>query len=864
VVVHSLFPADFFSDQIIEHFHRMLKILEREIAMNNELLNRFYLWKNIGPRITDEEYVSSKQQARKKNPNLTSLMTIYATESVLALTIRCLALVRKKIALLDEFKDVKSISKIFKRGKSTCISFLLVPDIFDIWSEFLAYNGLHPLNQSIESFLPAILETIEDIPTEEISIILQQNLLTKDLRKLFGEFYTPPELAQLMVKKTFQHQINYDLVLEPSCGAGILLEKYHKLSCDLHYSVKSTRLIGIEINPIAALLAKFTLFFSFLHNSSDTKNAIEPLIFCADSLLSYVQAKGILFQGASIPITQLKIEFLGTIYPIILYSHLDHNFLELRKGFHLAIHQSILNAETLLKIPDALKQIIQLSPIGEYMERLVVDRICAVLALDRKYDVILGNPPYMRLQSIHPQWKRKTLTTHFTSATGHFDLYYLFIELGCNLLSHSGILTYITSNKFLHTTAAKPLRNFVSHNTSILEMLDFSDSHVFDAAVLPVIFILSRDQEASMFNYVKLQRRNTISPQPHSIGDLIDLLTDNNSSENLLLDWTINSQPSIRISNFTVLRPSLDSSSWNFVHPDIRIVIEEIEAKKTCTFEEIAAKISVGIKTTANYAFIDDFSSKFIEKEDVANERKEIKKKYDRDMFFPLIKGRFIRDFQIRNSSTSPQPYIFYPHYKETTSKKIVPFSEEDIPVMLQYFRDKGYHQKLAKREYIQKAKRKWWEIWNHKDPDDMEQRLKIVVPDISPKNNFAIDYNGRYVAGSAYFILLKHSDVDNYKYILGLLNSSVCEFYHKIVSSNTLYAGRYRYWSSNMKKLPVVRMNKCKEDLRTQLINVVSQIEQNFSEKLETRLNNIVFNIFNLSPSSRETITHWIKQQRI
>ena len=65
------------------------------------------------------------------------------------------------------------------------------------------------------------------------------------------------------------------------------------------------------------------------------------------------------------------------------------------------------------------------------------------------------------------------------------------------------------------------------------------------------------------------------------------------------------------------------------------------------------------------------------------------------------------------------------------------------------------------------------------------------------------------------------------------------------------------------MKKLPVIRMNKCKEDLRTQLIHTVSQIEQNFTEELETRLNNIVFNIFNLTPSSRETITRWVKQQQ-
>ena len=274
----------------------------------------------------------------------------------------------------------------------------------------------------------------------------------------------------------------------------------------------------------------------------------------------------------------------------------------------------------------------------------------------------------------------------------------------------------------------------------------------------------------------------------------------------------------------------------------------------------------MGIKTTANYAFIDGYSAAFIKKADVATERKSILRKYGRDLFFPLIKGKYIRDFQIHsmNSAHFPKSYIFYPHYKETPSKKILPFPEEDIPVMLQYFKDRGYDQKLAKREYIRKAKRKWYEIWNHKDPDDLEQRLKIVVPDISPKNNFAIDYEGRYVDGSAYFILLKYSDVRHYRYILGLLNSSLCEFYHKIISGNTLYAGRYRYWSTNMKKLPVVQMDRCHEDLRTQLINVVSQLELVFSEELENQLNNIVFAIFNLSQSSRDQITQWVKQERI
>ena len=64
-------------------------------------------------------------------------------------------------------------------------------------------------------------------------------------------------------------------------------------------------------------------------------------------------------------------------------------------------------------------------------------------------------------------------------------------------------------------------------------------------------------------------------------------------------------------------------------------------------------------------------------------------------------------------------------------------------------------------------------------DPDDLEKKLKIVVPDISPKNNFAIDYESRYVDGSAYFILLKDDSINNYKFTLDILNSYIAECYY-------------------------------------------------------------------------------------
>ena len=60
----------------------------------------------------------------------------------------------------------------------------------------------------------------------------------------------------------------------------------------------------------------------------------------------------------------------------------------------------------------------------------------------------------------------------------------------------------------------------------------------------------------------------------------------------------------------------------------------------------------------------------------------------------------------------------------------------------------------------------------------------KILVPDIADRASFALDESGRYTFTSGYGIILKESISETYKYILGLLNSKVLDFYLKQVST--------------------------------------------------------------------------------
>ena len=366
-------------------------------------------------------------------------------------------------------------------------------------------------------------------------------------------------------------------------------------------------------------------------------------------------------------------------------------------------------------------------------------------------------------------------------------------------MKDQGHLIYITFNKFLHTRGGYTLRELIEKSAPITHIIDFEDSHIFNALILPVIFILTKDLSGRKITYTYLKKEVDPATECHSMEDLTQLL----SSSDLFpaQHWQINEINSISIFRSICDPPPNSKTGWLFPNPIYEPILEEIAAKSPETLGSISKKIIVGIKTTANYAFIDCITDDLLNSPLIAQERSKIQQKYGCDLFYPLIRGIEIRDFGI--TPTQPASWIFYPQYQNEQGT-LHAFPAEDIPEMLDFLRQQGFEQTLQRREYIIRSHREWFEIWNPKSSRDMLLPLKIVVPDISPKNNFAIDRSGRFVDGSAYFILLKDSREENYQFVLGILNSFVMEFFYKLRSPNVLYANQYRYWSPLLKQIPL------------------------------------------------------------
>ncbi|MDM8559481.1 DNA methyltransferase [Candidatus Parabeggiatoa sp. HSG14] len=107
------------------------------------------------------------------------------------------------------------------------------------------------------------------------------------------------------------------------------------------------------------------------------------------------------------------------------------------------------------------------------------------------FDVVIGNPPYVNGNDLKKNLSEDEylfLKRNYITAKGTVDLYIYFFERGVNIVNRSGILSYITPNRFLSASYGKALREYLVEKSEIVSLIDYSDKSVFpDASTYPVI-----------------------------------------------------------------------------------------------------------------------------------------------------------------------------------------------------------------------------------------------------------------------------------------------------------------------------------------------------------------------------------------
>jgi hypothetical protein len=329
------------------------------------------------------------------------------------------------------------------------------------------------------------------------------------------------------------------------------------------------------------------------------------------------------------------------------------------------------------------------------------------------FDIIVANPPYVRMELIKPQkpvLKKRFKDVHSDRA----DLFVYFYARAHELLRDGGTSAFISSNKWLRTGYGEPLRERLLDSQAFGLVMDFGELRVFKtAATDAAIFIWekrSRSGASTRWVTVKnLQECYAEGVKPH-----FDRLA-----------------VAVPAEQFGKGKPRLATSAT----ADLR---ERMEKSGPQMGEVCNGKIFFGLKTSLNEAFIVDES---VRKRLIAESPEAL------EIIKPIAFGDDVRRYELH----------FRNQYVLLT-KIGVPISR--YPSVFEHLSQ--YEAKARKRT---DQGNHWWELRTC-DYYEAFAQPKILIPAFALEPRFVLDTSETYLVAPAYFI----SSGDYY--LLGVLNS--------------------------------------------------------------------------------------------
>jgi len=129
------------------------------------------------------------------------------------------------------------------------------------------------------------------------------------------------------------------------------------------------------------------------------------------------------------------------------------------------------------------------------------------------FDVIVGNPPYVQIQTIDDVSKRFYERSGFRTYNSLSDLYCLFYERSNQILREGGRCAYITSDKWMYAGYGTSLSDYLMDSTDPYGLMDIKSRSVFPTAtVMPNILFFKASHSHQATDSVTLMGCTVESP----------------------------------------------------------------------------------------------------------------------------------------------------------------------------------------------------------------------------------------------------------------------------------------------------------------------------------------------------------------
>ncbi len=421
------------------------------------------------------------------------------------------------------------------------------------------------------------------------------------------------------------------------------------------------------------------------------------------------------------------------------------------------------------------------------------------------FDCVIGNPPYIRQEDIKEL--KPSLKRAYKIYKGTSDIYTYFFELGHKVLKDSGILSFITSNKYARSGYGESLREFILENTTILNYINLNGIKVFDSA--------SVDTSIISFKKKKPKKDTTFC-----------YLAPKEIKENSL--YESNSQK--------LKQSSLSKEGFHFSDEATQNLKAKIESLGT-PLKEWDISIYRGILTGYNEAFIITTEKR---DEILAKCKDEAEKERTAKLIRKMLRGRDIKRYSYEWAGL--WLICTFPSLK---------LDIDDYPALKTYLESfRPRINQSGEKGCRKKTTNKWFETQDNIAYHEEFEKEKIVWNPVSGEYLFSYLKDELYFNNSLF--MMTTSSV-NLSYILGLMNSALYKWLVTQIT-NLVQTGHYAYGAKDkIEKLPIPKIDSTNKALSDEIISLVEQIldskaKDPTTKELESKIDNLVYTLYSLT----------------
>lgn len=445
------------------------------------------------------------------------------------------------------------------------------------------------------------------------------------------------------------------------------------------------------------------------------------------------------------------------------------------------------------------------------------------------FDIVIGNPPYIK------EYTNRSAFDGFRESSpyyiGKMDLWHGFACHGLDLANaEGGVLCFIAQNNWTTNAGAKLLRNKVVNECRIVKMLDFNDFMVFgdSASIQTMVMLFVNDKETD--DYALDFRR--LANGTNRKG-MIEMINGVNSEQVEYLnpifnrDYFNNGFITFSPLNTIIEKIAKDKlfleqdEAINGIHPHYDFVDKKINRKHPNTI------IGEGIFGLSD------------------KEKEELNLTLEEDA---LIKPYFSTE-EVKRYYTKPNHNLWI-IYTDSSFKN--PDSMNCYPHLKAH---------LDKFKDVITSDNKPYGLHRARKIDFFNGEKIIVQRKCVGKPSFSYSEFPCYVSATFYIIKTVRW---NMKFLTGLLNSKLVQFWLK--HKGKMQGENYQVDKEPLINIPLPQIDVNQTEIIVEVNNILSKLSKNIDDNIsveESKINQIVYNIYGLTSSEIELLENDLNPQR-